>query len=86
MSTLARKDVVDLNPFTSPMTCGHGVNGGPTDVITYEDLVAMAVPGESGEYCWPCRFEDVADWLQKQRIEAERRNAGQRQAVKDIWG
>ena len=32
------------------------------------------------------RFKGVADWLQKQRIEAERRNAGQRQAVKDIWG
>jgi hypothetical protein len=32
------------------------------------------------------RFEDVADWLQKQRIEAERGNAGQRQAVRDILG
>ena len=29
------------------------------------------------------RFEDVAAWLQQQRIEADRGNAGQRQAVKD---
>jgi hypothetical protein len=32
------------------------------------------------------RFEDVAAWLQNQRIEAEPRNAGQRQAVRDILG
>ncbi len=32
------------------------------------------------------RFEDVADWLQKQRVEAEARNVGQRRAVKDILG
>ena len=30
------------------------------------------------------RFEDVADWLQQQRIEAERGNAGQRRAIQDI--
>jgi hypothetical protein len=29
------------------------------------------------------RFEDVAEWLQQQRIEAERGNAGKRQAVHD---
>jgi hypothetical protein len=32
------------------------------------------------------RFDDVAEWLQQQRIEAERGNAGQRQAVKDMLG
>lgn len=32
------------------------------------------------------RFEDVSEWLQKQRIEAERGNAGQRRAIKDILG
>ena len=32
------------------------------------------------------RFEDVAAWLQSQRVEAEPRNAGQRQAVRDILG
>ena len=32
------------------------------------------------------RFEDVAEWLKKQRVEAERGNAGQRQAFKDILG
>jgi hypothetical protein len=32
------------------------------------------------------RFEDVAEWLQQQRIEAERGNAGKRQAVKDMLG
>lgn len=32
------------------------------------------------------RFEDVAEWLQKQRIEAERGNVGQRRAVRDILG
>lgn len=32
------------------------------------------------------RFEDVAEWLQKQRVEAEARNVGQRRAVKDILG
>lgn len=32
------------------------------------------------------RFEDVADWLQKQRVEAEVRNAGQRRAFRDILG
>lgn len=32
------------------------------------------------------RFEDVAEWLQQQRIEADRGNAGQRQAVKDMLG
>jgi hypothetical protein len=32
------------------------------------------------------RFEDVAEWLKKQRVEAERGNAGQRQAFKDLLG
>lgn len=32
------------------------------------------------------RFEDVAEWLKKQRVEAERGNAGQRHAFKDILG
>ena len=32
------------------------------------------------------RFEDVAEWLKKQRVEAERGNAGQRQAFRDILG
>ena len=32
------------------------------------------------------RFEDVAEWLQKQRVEAERGKAGQRQAFRDILG
>jgi hypothetical protein len=32
------------------------------------------------------RFEDVAEWLQQQRVDAERGNAGQRQAVKDMLG
>ena len=30
------------------------------------------------------RFEDVAEWLKKQRVEAERGNSGRRQAVKDM--
>lgn len=30
------------------------------------------------------RFDDVAEWLQQQRIEAERGNAGKRQAVRDM--
>lgn len=32
------------------------------------------------------RFEDVAEWLQKQRVEAERGNVGQRRAIRDILG
>lgn len=32
------------------------------------------------------RFEDVAEWLKKQRFEAEVSNAGQRRAFKDILG
>ncbi len=32
------------------------------------------------------RFEDVAVWLQKQRVEAERGGTGQRRAIKDILG
>jgi hypothetical protein len=32
------------------------------------------------------RFEDVSDWLTKQRVEAERGNSGQRQAIRDILG
>lgn len=32
------------------------------------------------------RFEDVAEWLQKQRFGAEVRNAGQRRAFRDILG
>jgi hypothetical protein len=32
------------------------------------------------------RFEDVAEWLQQQRIEADRGNSGKRQAVKDMLG
>lgn len=32
------------------------------------------------------RFEDVASWLKRQRVEAEHGNVGQRQAVKDILG
>lgn len=32
------------------------------------------------------RFEDVAEWLKKQRVAAEVRNAGQRQAFRDILG
>jgi hypothetical protein len=31
-------------------------------------------------------FDDVARWLQRNRVEAERGNAGQRQAVKDMLG
>ena len=30
------------------------------------------------------RFEDVAEWLQTHRIEAERGNAGQRKASRDL--
>lgn len=30
------------------------------------------------------RFDDVAEWLQQQRFEAERGYAGKRQAVKDM--
>lgn len=32
------------------------------------------------------RFDDVAEWLQQQRVDAERGNLGQRQAVKDMLG
>jgi hypothetical protein len=32
------------------------------------------------------RFDDVAEWLQKQRVEAERGGTGQRRAVRDILG
>lgn len=32
------------------------------------------------------RFDDVAEWLQQQRVDAERGNPGQRQAVKDMLG
>ena len=32
------------------------------------------------------RFDDVAEWLQKQRVEAERGGTGQRRAIKDILG
>jgi hypothetical protein len=84
MSTLARKDVVDFNPFTSPMTYGHGVNGGPTDAITYEDIVAMAVPGESGEYCWPYRFDDVAEWLTRNRIDCDAQAAARLCSSQDL--
>jgi hypothetical protein len=84
MITLARKDVVDFNPFTSPMTYGHGVNGGPTDVTTYEYLVAMAVPGESGEYCWPYRFEDVAEWLTRNRVNCDAQEAARSAAARDL--
>lgn len=32
------------------------------------------------------RFEDVADWLTKQRIDAEPDKAGRRRAIRDILG
>lgn len=32
------------------------------------------------------RWDDVAAWLQQQRVEAERGNSGQRQAIRDILG
>jgi hypothetical protein len=32
------------------------------------------------------RFEHVAEWLQKLRVEAERGGTGQRRAIKDILG
>ena len=32
------------------------------------------------------RFDDVAEWLQKQRVDAERGGTGQRRAVRDILG
>ncbi len=30
------------------------------------------------------RFEDVAEWLKKQRVEAEHGNEGRRQAIRDM--
>lgn len=32
------------------------------------------------------RFDDVAEWLQQQRVEADRGNAGRAKAVKDLLG
>jgi hypothetical protein len=32
------------------------------------------------------RFDDIAEWLQQQRLDADRGNAGRQQAVKDMLG
>jgi hypothetical protein len=32
------------------------------------------------------RFDDIAEWLQQQRVDADRGNAGRQQAVKDMLG
>jgi hypothetical protein len=41
--------------------------------------------GDSGESRSPCELHSV-HWLQQQRVDADRGNAGRQQAVKDMLG
>lgn len=66
MTKTARSTLNDqYNPFTQPMVTGHGVHGGPNDVINYETLVdaATCVTDDEGRFDWPCIAKTQAHWF-----------------------